>query len=79
MFESIQSFLRNILTENDNQTYEIVRVLWAVAVVLGLTLETLSVFWHFNFDLQAYGLGTGTLLGAGGIATALKAHVERKE
>lgn len=76
MFESIKKFMKHALTEVDNETFEIGRILWAIAVVLGLTIETFSVFGDYKFDLQAYGVGVGSLLGAGGVVTALKAHVE---
>jgi hypothetical protein len=76
MFESIKKLTKDALTENDNQTFEIGRILWAAAVVIGLMLETISVFTSFKFDLQAYGIGVGALLGSGGVIVALKAKVE---
>ena len=76
--KSIIAFLKNILTEVDNETFEIGRVLWAISVTIGLTLTVTAFFTGNAFDLQAYGVGTGTLLGAGGIVNALKSHVENK-
>ena len=76
MFKSIKNFLSDMLTETDNETYEIGRFLWAISVMLGLTLESLSVLKGYTFDLQAYGVGAATLLGAGGVINALKVHVE---
>ena len=76
MIEQIKKFFKDCLTEANNETYEIGRTLWAVAFVIGLVLEIISVFYKINFNLQQYGIGIGALLTAGGLVNALKSNVE---
>jgi hypothetical protein len=70
-------FWRSAFTERDNQTGDIKRLLWAVAVVWGLGLETFTVsFQHKPFDIVTFALGVSGLLAAGGGVLALNRRNE---
>lgn len=64
-------FLSNILTGKDNATYDISRVSGALGVLTFLGLETFQVVHRgTSFDMQAFGIGFGTVVAA--LAAALK-------
>lgn len=76
MGKTILKFCKDCITGIDGQSYDIGRVLWVLAFMVGIGLEITSVWTRRYFDLQAYGLGVGALLVAGGAALQLKAKTE---
>lgn len=71
-------FLKHCFTGADNSTYDIGRVLWAIAFLVGMGLTIYGVFSAKPFDLQAFGIGVGALILAGGAALKLKESTEPK-
>jgi hypothetical protein len=71
-------FLKHCFTGADNTTYDIGRVLWAVAFVIGLAMHVYMTLIGKPYDLQAYGLGIGAILLAGGAAIKMKESSEPK-
>ena len=60
--------LRKMLTGRDNATWDIVRVLGALAVLVALGLTVYSVVWRGQpFDLQSFGLGVCALFSGLGL------------
>lgn len=59
-------FLFQMLTGIDGETIDFGRVLIALACLTGIGLEIYAVVLSKPFDIQAFGLGMGTLLLAGG-------------
>jgi len=61
-------FLRHILTGDDNATYDVGRTLWACGVLVFLFLVVYCTIKHPEptFDMQAFGIGFGAVLAAGG-------------
>lgn len=56
------AIIKDWLTESDNQTHDLSRVLAAVAIVVGLGLQIYAVGWKGQeFDMQSFGLGVGSL------------------
>lgn len=78
MWACIKKFSRDCVTGADNESYDLGRVLWAMAFVVGVSLEVACVWTAREFDLEKYGLGIGALLLAGGGALGLKAKTEPK-
>lgn len=73
MLQNIKNFLKQVFTEPNNSTVCVVRVLGVGAVLQGLGLSAYTVVaQHVAFDLQAYGVGIGALLGTLGAALGLK-------
>lgn len=64
--------LVQILSGTDNVTLEMFRMLAALSVLVGLGLEVFAVVWGKAFDMQAYGVGLGSVLLAAGGAVRLK-------
>jgi hypothetical protein len=70
----VRRFLREILTDYDNRTYDTARVL-AVGVVCGMVLlQTVATLKSGTFDPQAFGVGIASVIGALGIAIAGDNH-----
>jgi hypothetical protein len=76
--EKLQLFVQHMLTGRDNLTYDLGRVLWALAFVFGVGIATYCAINGKSFDLQNYGIGVGALLLAGGAALKLKENTEPK-
>lgn len=67
------NFLKNILTEGDNQTFCPVRLIALLGAFehLGLEFYTI-VIRHAVFDPQGFAIGLGALVGGIGVALGLK-------
>lgn len=69
----LSELAQQAFTEPNNHTVCPVRIIGVVSVLQGLALTVYAVVvQHAPFDLQAFGLGTGALLGALGAALGLK-------
>ena len=67
---TIKKFLNDMLTEVDNRTFDLSKVLALMAVVNGLALTVYEVVWKgTQFNFQDYGVGVGLLFG--GLAAVL--------
>lgn len=75
----IKKFFMDSFTGEDNQTFDLGRLLWAVGVLalLGLTVYSV-VFKGAVFSATEFGLAFAGLLMAGGGALAFKRHTEPK-
>lgn len=62
-------WVRSLLTNNDNETFCVVRVGGLLAILVGLGLTIWVVIHTGTFNLVEFGAGIGTLLGsvAGGV------------
>ena len=60
--------LRSIITEDDaDQVYDPLRIAFLVTVVVAIGLQVYTVVWQDNaFNIQDFGIGMGSLLGATG-------------
>lgn len=64
--------LKDILTENDNQTYCAARVC-AIAAVFGfLVIAIIHVYYGHPIDFSQLGVGFGTVLGGSGVMIGAK-------
>lgn len=66
------SWIKHCLTEADNETYDLGRVLAALAILVGLGLEVFSVVYGKHFDMQGYGVGLGAIFVSVGAYLGLK-------
>ena len=74
-------FFKDLCTESDNDTYDHVRILAVIAVIIGLGLQVWVVIRWVGpqpqpFDFQNFGIGLGALFG--GVGAALKLKPESK-
>ncbi len=73
----IQSFLKDIFTGKDGESFDLGRLLWAGTAIWAPALQTFDVVAnHVRFDIQAFGVGMGVILAGGGGALALKRKTE---
>ena len=72
-------FWKDLFTGIDGESFDVGRVLWVLAALVGLGLEVYCVLTKTSFDLQQYGLGVGALLLAGGFSLSVKAKTEPGE
>lgn len=69
----LPKFIKDLLTGPDGQTYDVVRVAFAGAVLAFLGLAGADVLiHHLPFNPIAYGTGFGALSGGSGAAIAVK-------
>jgi TRAP-type C4-dicarboxylate transport system permease small subunit len=70
--------LKNILTERDNQTFELISVLTLLAMT-GLVVYAGYDLIHNNahFDPENYGIGVASILGGSGLGRFLKKDTEQ--
>ena len=67
------TMMKTMLTEADNETYDIFRYLALLSILVALGLEIyVVIFKGQTFDFQNFGIGTGTLFTGAGIALKLK-------
>lgn len=65
--------LRQLLTaDKRSQVYDMVRVAFAAAFVVGLALQVYVVIRGQTFDIQAFGTGFGLMIAGAGGAMALR-------
>lgn len=74
-------FLKDILTADEGSTvYDLVRVAFACAFVVGLSLQAYAVLrLEQAFDIQAFGTGFGLMIAGAGGAMALRKDREREK
>lgn len=72
-------FWKNVSTGQDNETYDVARVLAIASVVVGLGLCIYAVGWKDQiFDLQQFGIGIGAMFTGLGAVLKLKENTEPK-
>lgn len=76
IFTLLKKFTKDSLTTANGVDYDLGRILWMLAFLVGVGLEIFCVITNRTFDLQQYGVGIGALLLAGGGALNLKAKTE---
>lgn len=74
--DSTKKFLVHCLTEVDNTTFDITRVALALGVLTFLALAVYHEISTGQFDMSNFGLGYGSLLGAGGAGVGIKSKME---
>lgn len=70
------SIITQLLTGRDNTTHDLGRYIAAASAVTGLGLQVYAVWRGQPFDMQAFGLGVGTLAAGVGAMLRLKADTE---
>ena len=72
----MKELLRHCFTGKDGQTFDLGRVLWAVAVLSFIVFAGIHVVHNHQFDPQAYGIGIGSALAGGGLGIGAKGKTE---
>ena len=71
MSEGLQRFIRESLTDESNVTWDAFRILAVASILVGFVLQAASVAQGKPFDMQAFGIGIGSLLAGVGVALRL--------
>ena len=67
------NWLKQMLTESDNSTADMFRLLALLSILTGLSLMTYAVVWQKQaFNMTEFGTGVGVLLVGAGAALKLK-------
>ena len=77
---TIGKVLKDVFTETDSETYDHIRFLAVLSVVVGLVLQVYVVVRSMEpqkFDFQTFGIGIGAVFT--GVGVALKLKPETKE
>ena len=73
----LNHLLSDCFTTRDGGSWDAGKIAWAFGIFAFLGLESWNVVVAKNaFDMQAFGIGFGAVLAAGGAALALKAKTE---
>ena len=76
---TLSKLIKDSLTTNDGESYDVGRILWVIAVLAGISYAGVDLFaLHNKFDIAQYGIGIGSLLAAGGAALWAKKDTEPK-
>ena len=70
---------RDILTEDDNQTYCAARFCAVVCVLGFLGIALFAAFHGTEIDLEKLGMGLATTLGGSGVMIGAKAATQKSE
>jgi hypothetical protein len=60
----LRLLLRDLLTDEYGQSYDLISVLACIGYALGIALYTIKCFHHIEFSMIEYGGGFSTLLAA---------------
>jgi hypothetical protein len=70
-------FFRDLLTQNDNKTYCIGRFGIFIGLITFVSLGFIHTVYNHTIDFSGFGLGIGSLLGAGGIYVGAQSATEK--
>ncbi len=68
----MKKYIKDLLTEPNNQTFCPVRILAILGLLQYLGMAWFHYFQHGVFDSQSYAIGFGALIGATGAALGFK-------
>lgn len=72
-----KKFIKDSMTGKDNETYDAIRILSVLSIVIALGLTVYVVVWKDKpFNIQDYGIGLGLIFAAVGAALKLKESTE---
>ena len=75
----MEELLKQLLTEVDNHTYDLVKILAILSVFVGLGLMVFAVVYQEQaFNFQDFGTGIGLLFAGVGVALGLKKEANVK-
>jgi hypothetical protein len=63
---------QDILTELDNETYDLSKLLWMLSVVVFLIVSIIAILKGQTWNPGEYGLGIAAVLAGGGAGVSLK-------
>lgn len=72
----MNTILKQLLTESDNTTHDLVRWMAFIAFLVGIGMEVYSVIHQVPFDLQSYGIAVGAMISGLGLSLKLKSGNE---
>lgn len=80
MLDSIKKFLKDVFTEDDNQSADLIPIVAFAgnAVYLGLYVYLCGIKGTLAFNGTEFGTGFGVMLGAFGLAFKLKRDAQTK-
>lgn len=74
----VSKFFKNILTEVDGESHDIMRILLLLGSIGMLVMAAISVVKSGAFNATEFGAGYGGLMAAGGVGMGARATGEKK-
>ena len=71
-------FVQDLLTQNDNKTYCIGRFSILLGLLTFIFLGFIHTIYNHTIDFSGFGLGIGSLLGAGGVYIGSQAATDKE-
>jgi len=68
----VPKFIHDILTEPDNETYCIIKIMAAVGTFAFIALGITHIVLNHTFDFMGFGTGLGALMGSAGVGAKFK-------
>lgn len=68
--------VRDCFTGKDNETYDIVRIVYFISCIVYFVLSFIETFHGHDFEPVQFGTGLGLITGAAGAALGLKHKAE---
>ena len=75
---NVRHVTRTMLTEGDNETFDITRIMLLIGIIAYIALTIYSMNKGGTFDAMDWAIGYASILGGGGVAIGVKGGVERK-
>lgn len=72
----MQQLLKDIFTGKDGETYDVGRILWFIFGLSFIVFSAVELYHGGHFSANDFGLGSGSLLGGGGVGIGLKGKTE---
>ena len=76
MLELSKRVIKDCLTVKNGEDYDLGRVGIALCMLGLIGLSAYGVYLEHKFDAQGFGVGAGTILGAGGFGLSMKSKTE---
>lgn len=78
LMQTASNFFKNILTEADGESHDIMRILLLVGCLGTLVMAIIQVVKSGSFSATDFGAGYGGLMAAGGAGMGVRAKFEKK-
>ncbi len=73
----IQKIIKDMCTEKDGESYCPARIQWIIGTIVYFACTAYTVYSTGKFDFQAWAIGFGAIMAAGGFSIKVKESTEQ--